>query len=134
MFNTVKFGGLLVLSLMIGCASGPSGKSFDSPIGECSETHETRKGGRKTVKLTIVDKTKGIDSHGVVLEIYSSDDAYTWKAYWIMDSGGYPCSTKKQGSPYWGEQVFRFNENYNEYEGTWNSCGEGKEYWSRGFR
>lgn len=122
------------IALVIGCATGPSGKTFDSPLGEWSETHEKRSGGSKTVKLTITDKTKGIDSEGVLLDIHSSDDNHTWEAYWILESGMYPCSEKKQESPYWGEQVFHFNETFNKYTGTWNSCGEGQEYWTRGIR
>ena len=132
-----KMTGILAIPSMIlaiGCAIGPSGQTFDSPLGDWSETHEKRSGGSKTVKLTITDKTTGTGSDGVLLDIYSSGDDYTWKAYWILESGIYACAEKKRGSPYWGEQVFNFNQAYNQYTGTWDSCGEGQKFWTRGNR
>ena len=134
MSKTIRILAVPSMVLVIGCASGPSGQVFESPLGEWSETHELKSGRTKTVKLVITDKTRGMDSKGAMLEIFSADDDHMWKAYWILESGIYPCSEKKQGSPYWGEEVFNFNETFNQYTGTWNSCGAGQEYWTRGVR
>ena len=132
--NLIRTDILLVILVTAGCASTPSGQVFDSPIGEWSETHETRNGGTRSDRLTIIDKSRGVYSSGV-LEFYSVEDDRTWKGYWIVDSDLYPaCSEKKQGSPYWGEQIFRFNETYTRYTGSWDSCGEGPKFGTRGYR
>ena len=128
-FYTLSFSALIV----IGCASGPSGRTFDTPIGEWSEKYESRSGQTKSTRLIIVDESGGTFTDGR-LKFYSVADDRTWKGYWIHETGMSPCSEEKHGSLYWGEQVFHFNETFNQYTGTWDMCGAGPKYTARGYR
>ena len=88
-----------------------------------------------TGKVTIVDETKGSYTNPVGrIEFYAIDDQRIWKGYWIEESGSTACPEEKSGSMFWGEQIYQFNEAYNQYIGTWDSCGEGPKYGSKGFR
>ena len=133
MLTLSKLIAVIPTVMIVGCASGPSGQSFDSPIGEWNETLVTMSGENMSLKVTIIDKTRGLTSRGV-LEFFSADNDRMWKAYWIDDSGLEPCSEKKNGSPYWGESIYHFNEAYNRYSGTYDVCGEGRKYDFNGYR
>ena len=136
MFHSTK--ALLMLStlLIISCATTPSGKNFDFPIGVWNEKYTSMNGKTHSSEVTIIDKTEGsyTNPRGGRFEFHSTDDQYTWKAYWILESGDRSCSTEKGGSKFWGEQIFQFNETYNQYTGTWDYCGEGTKYWTKGVR
>jgi hypothetical protein len=148
MFQSIKVLLVLSISLVIGCATSPSpsGKVFDSPIGEWTDQYETTGGGEipsgvdgkiKTTKIIIIDETRAIypGLNGRV-EFYAIDEQGRWKGYWIDEtlSKYFLCSEEKGGSPYWGEIIYQFNETYNQYTGTWDKCGEGKKYSTKGFR
>ena len=60
------------------------------------------------------------------------DDQGRWEGYWV--ESGNDCTEKKHGSNSWGVSIYQFNETYNEYEGTWDMCGEGKKYKMTGVR
>jgi hypothetical protein len=139
MFHSTKTLSMLSTLLLISCATAPSGKSFDSPIGVWSEQYEssTGIGGiRKRSKVTIIDETKGTYTNpSGRIEFYAIDGQRRWKGYWINQSGTYNlCSEEKGGSPYWGENIYQFNEAYNRYTGTWDFCGEGQKYALSGVR
>ena len=138
MFHPIQVFLVLSTSLIVSCASGPSGESFDSPIGVWSEKYESSTGvggGMKTAKFTIIDETEGMYPNGRVM-FYAIDEQRKWKGYWINDTGNKTvmCSDEKGGSPYWGEQIYQFNETYNQYTGTWDVCGEGQKYKTSGVR
>lgn len=135
MSHSTKMLSIVSTLLLISCATAPSGKTFDSPIGVWKERFATMSGSTRSGVVTITDKAKGSYTNpGGRLEFHSTDDRYTWKAYWILESGSRPCSTEKGGSKIWGEQIFQFNETYNQYTGTWDSCGEGPKYSIKGVR
>jgi hypothetical protein len=148
MFQSIKVLVVLSISLVIGCATSPSpsGKVFDSPIGEWTDQYETTGGGEvpsgadgiiKTTKFIIIDETRAIypGLNGRV-EFYAIDEQGRWKGYWIDEhlTKYFLCSEEKGGSPYWGEIIYQFNETYNQYSGTWDKCGKGKKYAISGVR
>jgi hypothetical protein len=123
--------------LMMGCATGPSGQVFDSPIGEWREQYENRTGNIKQATLTIIDESSATYSvNGGRIQFYAIDGQRKWTGYWINSSGSsvWSCSEEKDGSPYWGVQIYQFNETYNQYTGTWDSCGEGRKFPVSGVR
>lgn len=137
MLNLLKICALLSITLIFGCATGPSGMTFDSPVGEWSEKYERMNDrGTRTHKFTMIDETKGTYPSSQKVEFYAIDEQRRWKGYWIMKTGTNTnmCSEEKSGSPYWGVQVYQFNETYNQYTGTWDVCGEGQKYKTRGVR
>ena len=76
-----------------------------------NEKYETMNGNIRTSVLTIIDESRATYSNPLVqVEIFSIDDQRTWKGYWIRESGSNPCPVEKNGSKYWGEQIFHFNE------------------------
>lgn len=133
MFNATKTLALFPVLLIFGCATGPSGETYDSPIGKWLDTHETTLGSNKSERLTIVDDRSGTFPRGRI-EFYDTSQEREWKAYWILENGRYECAEEKGGSKYWGVQVFRFNQDFNRYTGYWDSCGEGQQYGARGTR
>ena len=138
MLNPITIIVLFSTILLASCATKPSGQTFDSPVGMWNEKHKTKSGKSQASKVTIIDETRGTFTYPGAgagrLEFFSTEDQRTWMGYWILESGLYPCSTEKGGSPFWGEQIFHFNETYNQYTGTWDSCGEGTKYSAKGIR
>ena len=131
---------LLSTILVIGCASGPSGKSFDSPIGKWNEEweiHDEHGADWSLQKVTIIDETRGTYtsrwSVGRIL-FYAIDDQGRWMGHWVQMSSSVPCVEEKHGSKYWGVNIYQFNDNYAEYQGTWDNCGEGHKYRTKGYR
>ena len=132
---------LLVISSLIitSCATTPSGQTFDSPVGVWNEKYKTMSGKTRSSETTIVDNTSGtyiLLSSGMQgrLVFTSTAEPLVWKGYWVLESGSNPCSTEKDGSVYWGEQVMNFNETFNQFTGTWDNCGEGSKYSIKGVR
>ena len=132
---------LLAISAFIltSCASTPSEQSFDSPIGAWQDQFEMMGGKTFKSETTIIDKSRGtfvVLGNGAQgrYEFYSTDDPLIWKGYWILENDSNPCATEKGGSVYWGEQVFNFNEAYDQYTGSYDHCGEGPKYSTKGVR
>jgi TolB-like protein/class 3 adenylate cyclase/Flp pilus assembly protein TadD len=119
--------------LIIGSASGASGKTFDSAMGEWSYSSQGTDCNLNRYQLTIVDEIKVTypERNGRIL-FYAIDDQRKWEGYWVEDAGG--CADKKDGSNYWGVVTFRFNDTYTEWKGEFDECGEGKKYPWHGFR
>ena len=127
MLNLMRIFVVLSTTLLIGCASGPSGKSFDSAMGEWSWQLEMPTGQGKGGKMTIIDETKATVTHanGRIL-FYAVDDQGKWEGYWVQNSGAHDCSDAKDGSTDWGVVTFQFNDAYNKFSGKWNFCGDGE--------
>ena len=137
MSGSGKITALFTAALLCGCATGPSGETFDSPIGEWSERFEMSMGSYQTAKLTIIDETSGVYSatnYPGKVEFYAVAEPREWQGHWINDSGSNACLEEKGGSKFWGDMVIRFNETYNRYNGYWNFCGEGTQYSLEGLR
>jgi hypothetical protein len=137
LFHSTKIMSILSALLLVSCATAPSGNNFDSPIGEWSERHETSLGSTQSARLTIIDETKGKYPNSIGrVEFYAIDQQGRWKGYWINEneSGPSRCSEEKSGSMFWGEQIYQFNEAYNQYTGTYDYCGEGQKFATKGSR
>ncbi len=128
MQNLTRTFVLLSTSLIIGCA-GPSGKSFDSAMGEWSWQFEYPSGGFSSGKMTIIDETKATytDRNGRIL-FHTIDDQGKWEGYWVESSGSHSCSDKKDGSTDWGAVTFQFNDAYNRFSGKYNFCGDSQDF------
>ncbi len=135
MLNLVKTFVLLSTILIIDCASGQSGKSFDSAMGEWSWQYELPSGRFYSGKMTIIDETKATYTfnNGRIL-FYAVDDQGKWEGYWVEDPGAHDCSDKKDGSTDWGVVTFQFNDAYNSFSGEWDFCGLSLKYGWSGFR
>ena len=126
---------LLSTILMVGCATGPSGMTFDSPIGEWSEKYEKKYGGHGVSRLTIIDEANAVYTNPIGrIEFHTIDAQRKWTGYWILENSQNPCSVKKSGSLHWGENIYQFNETYNRYTGSWDNCGKGQKYTLSGVR
>ena len=130
MQNLTRTFVLLSSILIIGCA-GPSGKSFDSAMGDWSWKFEAPSGREFSGSMTIIDETKATYTHrnGRII-FYAIDDQGKWEGHWVEDSGPLTCSDKKDGSSHWGVAIFQFNDAYNSFRGKWGNCGEGPQsFW-----
>ena len=127
MLNLMRTFLLLSTILIIGCASGPSGKSFDSVMGEWSSQLQQPTGTAVSIKITIIDETKATYTwmNGRIF-FYAIDDQGKWEGYWVEDAGQHDCSDKKDGSTDWGTVIFQFNDAYNRFSGKWDFCGDGE--------
>jgi len=135
MLHSIKALATLSTLLIISGASNSSGKSFDSPIGEWNEQYESMSGDMRSSTVTIIDESKGIYTNpNGRIEFYAIDEQGKWKGYWIEEGGSDPCSEEKSGSMFWGEQTFKFDDTYDQYVGTWDMCGEGRKYTTKGVR
>ena len=127
---------LLSTILIIGCASGPSGKTFDSALGEWKTKTITLSGRFTSDRMTITDKSKA--TYGISggrIFFYAVDDQGKWEGYWVEDYGpNMSCTEAKDGSNVWGVVVFQFNDTYSNFTGDWDTCGEGKKYAWNGYR
>ena len=135
MLYPTRFLVLLSTILIVGCATGPSGMTFDSPIGEWSEKVEKKSGGHGVSRLTILDETNAVYTNpNGRIEFHTIDAQRKWTGYWILENSQNPCSEEKSGSLHWGENIYQFNETYNRYTGSWDNCGKGRKYKLSGVR
>jgi len=135
MINLMRTFVLLSTILIIGSASGASGKSFDSAIGEWSWRFEGPN-VVETGQMTIVDETKATYPYrnGRIL-FYAIDDQRKWEGYWVESwESYYDCADKKDGSGSWGTVIFQFNDTYTKWKGEWDYCGGSYKYTWDGFR
>ena len=123
------------LDSLLANLAAPSAMYFDSPIGEWSEQYQEMNGAWNLSKVTIIDETKGTYTNpDGRIQFYAIDEQGRWNGYWIEESGSTSCSEEKSGSNYWGEYIFQFNDTYTQYEATWDVCGEGQKYPTKGVR
>ena len=128
---------MLLSMLLAACATGPSGETFGSPIGEWREKFEMSLGSYQNAKLTILDESSGVYTgthYPGKVEFHSIGEPREWKGYWINEDGRSACLETRSGSKFWGVTVFKFNESYNRYTGYWDFCGEGQQYSLEGYR
>ena len=132
MFRLTKVLSSFLIILAAGCASGPSGKTFNSATGQWNMKLQGPN-INSVGSMTIIDDTKATYSrknaysrvNGRIL-FNSSEGERNWAGYWVEeDEGPYECSEARDGSKVWGEVSFQFNEAFNEFKGNSNICGEG---------
>jgi hypothetical protein len=135
MLNLIRLLAMLSTLLIVGCASGPSGKSFDSAIGEWSWTFGSPSGRVYSGEMTIIDETKATTTfkNGRIF-FYAIDGQGKWEGHWVAETLKKPCSDKKDGSIYWGVAIFQFNDAYNSFKGTYDFCGDGGTFFWDGVR
>ena len=119
---------LFATILILGCASGPPEKSFDSAVGEWSWQLEAYKGQWYGGKMMIIDEAKATYTYqdGRIF-FYAIDNQGRWEGFWVENSGARKCAEKKYGSTDWGVATFQFNEAYSKFAGKWNFCGKGEK-------
>jgi hypothetical protein len=120
-------------NLIIGSASGASGKTFDSAMGEWSSRHQGPDCILNIDQVTFVDEIRATYTllNGRFL-FYAIDDQRKWYGYWVEDGGG--CADEKDGSNYWGAVTFQFNDTYTKWKGEFDFCGVGRRFPWDGFR
>ena len=138
MLNLIRTIVILSMLLVVGYASGQSENSFDSAKGAWFEEFQTMKGKWKPSKVTIIDETNAKfktrnNPNGRII-FYAINDQGKWEGYWVGGPNDSGCSQKKHGSSMWGVQIFQFNDTYDAYEGSWDMCGKGKKYPTKGTR
>lgn len=134
--SPVRILALLCAIAVVGCATVPSGKTFDSAVGEWDTRFTTLSGKMESPRMTIIDETKASYGYaGGRLFFDTVNDKRKWEGYWVEDYGpNMSCAEKKDGSDVWGRVVFRFNDAYNSSDGDWDTCGEGKKFPWTGYR
>lgn len=135
MSNLIKILASICVVVTIGCATGPSGKAYDFAEGEWNFIWEYIS-STYTYKTTIVDET--LATYGFRdgrFVFHGNDGQGRWEGYWIEKFGkNNLCADTREGTNAWGEVVLQFNAAYNEFEGTWDFCGEGRKFELRGYR
>ena len=128
MLCLIRTFSLLLTLLVVGCATGPSGITFDSPVGDWREKIQRMNGNWRSGNLTIIDETKAtyMPNEGQIF-FYAIDDQGKWEGHWVVkyyEDVQNQCLEEKHGSENWGVAIFQFNDAYNKYEGTWDMCGK----------
>ena len=114
--------------------SQSDGDTFDKAQGRWESQWEKTHGGTQTATTTFDYYGNMASTPGPIVKFNSADDSGKWEGYWVEDSGSHRCDTKEGGSHHWGVVEFQFNEAYNEFEGTWDFCGNGLKHGWKGKR
>ena len=127
--------GMLTLNGCTVLPTEPSGNTYDSPIGTWFTKWQAMSGGSSTrTELNIVDQSTATyewnDGKITFFEITGDNQ---WTGYWTEDWAR-KCEVKKNGLERWGIVNLSFNDDYNHFDGTWDSCGVGKKAEWSGFR
>ena len=133
MFHSTRILATFSALLFTICASGQSGMSFDSALGEWETKFVTLGGNIATPRMTIIDESKATyEYQGGRILFYAVDDQGKWEGYWVESKpGNKSCTESKDGSNFWGKVVFQFNDTYTNFTGKWDLCEKGKKYpWS----
>jgi hypothetical protein len=136
MFHLTRALAILSTLLIVSCASGPSGKAFDSALGEWETEFKTMSNKSRSARMTIIDETKASYAfNGGRIFFYAVDDQGKWEGYWVEDdTPNMSCTEIKDGSNGWGVVVFQFNDTYSSFTGDWDACGKGIKYSYSGYR
>jgi len=134
MFRLTKKMAIIPTFLVVGIGTNFQVKAFDSAVGEWSYKETTMEGHLLRGKMSIIDKTNATytANNGRIIFV-ATDDNGRWEGYWIED-GSDACFAEKDGSKQWGEAIFYFNDDYSQFKGTWDMCGNGKTNSWLGFR
>lgn len=138
MFRLSTITILAAITSLTGCTTlptEPSGQTFDSAIGTWVTEWQAMKGSNTTrTALIIVDeKTATYQWNDGKINFFESGSTNLWRGYWTEDWAK-KCDVKQGELESWGIVTLRFNEDYNRFEGTWDSCGKGKKAPWDGFR
>lgn len=107
---------------------------FAGAEGKWLTEWETTTGEEKVAKTTF-DAFGGMSSiPGPIVTFYSADANGLWEGTWTADSAPETCKVEKDGKSHWGVVRFQFNKSYDEFEGTWDFCGEGRKLSWKGKR
>jgi len=136
MFHLTRVLAIIAILIMVGCASSPSGKTFDSAQGEWTFEFKTMTNKSRSTRMKIIDETKAnYEFNGGRIFFYAVDDQGKWEGYWVEDEApDISCTEKKDGSNVWGVSTLQFNETYSSFTGEWDVCGKGTKYPQSGFR
>jgi tetratricopeptide (TPR) repeat protein len=123
-------------SLIIGSASGASGKTFDSAMGEWSFRVQGPDCVLEKYQMTLGDEKKVTYPPPTRMGrvFWFARDQRIWKGYWVEGDGPGLCSEEKDGSHFWGVLTIRFNDTYTQWKGDFDICGEGRKFPWDGFR
>jgi hypothetical protein len=108
--------------------------AFEKAEGRWESQWETSHSGTTTAKTTFDIYGRMASIPGPMVTFYAADENGTWEGYWVEESGRQRCTTKNDGGYHWGVVQFQFNSAYNEFEGAWDFCGEGKKWPWKGKR
>ena len=65
------------------------------------------------------------DNGRVIGQMSTSGSGATFSGVWVEGNSAHKCSSKKDGSAFWGNVSFSFNPAYDGFTGSWDYCGEG---------
>ena len=134
MFFLTKKMAIISTLLVVGFGVNFQVKAFDSAVGEWTYREATIEGHVMRGKMSFTDKTNATYTlnNGRIIFVATDGDR-GWKGFWI-EEGSDECSEEKYGSKLWGEAMFYFNDDYSQFKGTWDMCGNGQGYSWTGFR
>jgi len=102
--------------------------AFEKAEGKWVSEWETSGGGKTTAKTTF-------DIYGRMASIphrfatfHSANEDGAWEGYWNTESGRHRCEAMHDESHHWGIVRFQFDATYNQFEGTWDFCGQGETW------
>jgi len=134
MFSLTNKTAIISTLLVVGFAANFQVKAFDSPVGEWTYREVTMEGHLMRGKMSFIDKSNATyTANNGRLIFNATDDKGKWEGFWIED-GINACFVEKDGSYLWGVAIFQFSEDYSQFEGTWDMCGDDKTYSWTGFR
>ncbi len=80
------------------------------------------------IRMNIADNSSASYSPGSGrIYFYEVDELGRWEGHWV-EAPSSSCSSEKHGSRNWGVATFQFNDNFTEFNGTWDVCGQGKRF------
>ncbi len=80
------------------------------------------------IRMNIADNSSASYAPGSgQIYFYEVDQLGRWEGHWV-EAPSSSCATEKHGSRNWGVATFQFNDNYTEFNGTWDVCGQGKRF------
>jgi hypothetical protein len=134
MFSLSKKMLMISMLLVVGFGTSFQVQAFDSAVGEWTYKEATMEGHLMRGKMTFTDKMNATytANNGRIIFV-ATDGNGKWEGHWIED-GSDECSAEMDGSKLWGAAIFQFNDDYTQFEATWDMCGNGLGYPWRGFR
>jgi len=114
--------------------SQAAANAFEKAEGRWVSQWETPRSGTTTAKTTFDMYGRMASIPGPFVTFYSADENGNWEGILVEESGRQRCATTNDGSHHWGVVRFQFDSAYNEFEGTWDHCGEGQTWAWKGKR
>jgi hypothetical protein len=105
-----------------------AGSNFDNALGVWTSVWERTNGGTMKSRTTFKENGRMVYYPGGSVDFHTAGDDGKWEGMWVESSAPKRCDVPHaNGSHYWGIVLFQFSENYTEFEGSWDYCGEGKK-------